>query len=80
MIIFVHSRKDTFKTGEAIKEYFYSKNLLPKLLREDSDSKRILAEIAGRPEAVQSAQLRALLPFGIGIHHAGLERADRALA
>ncbi len=42
IIIFVHSRRDTFKTASALKEMAFSKDELNKILRDDSDSKKIL--------------------------------------
>lgn len=42
MIIFVHSRRDTFRTANYIKETAFAKNASYKILKPDSESKRIL--------------------------------------
>jgi pre-mRNA-splicing helicase BRR2 len=46
------------------------------ILKDDSASREILQTEA---ESVKSSDLKALLPFGLGIHHAGMTRADRTL-
>lgn len=42
IIVFVHSRRETIKTANAIKEMAYAKDELSKFLKEDSDSYKIL--------------------------------------
>lgn len=76
VLVFVHSRKETTKTAKFIKEEAMKNDALSKILRDDSASREILQTEA---EAVKSADLRDLLPFGIGIHHAGMARVDRTL-
>lgn len=49
---------------------------LHKLMREDSQSSAILADQA---EGVKHPDLKDLLPYGFAIHHAGMNRNDRAL-
>lgn len=77
VLIFVHSRKETAKTARALRDMAMSKDLLPKLLKEDGASKEILHTEA--EEAVKNSELRDVLPFGFAVHHAGLTRADRTL-
>ncbi len=78
MIVFVHSRRDTVKTAQTLRETFYAKDELSKLLPEESDSKKVLAAIVER-EDIKSPALKELLEYGIAIHHAGLNRGDRDL-
>ncbi len=76
VLIFVHSRKETAKTAKFIKDEAMRNETLMTILKDDSASREILETEA---EAVKSADLKAILPFGLGIHHAGMTRADRTL-
>lgn len=78
MIIFVHSRRDTVRTANYIKDTAFAKNDLNRIIKPDSESKKIIEAIVER-ETINSKDLKELLPNGIGIHHAGLSRADRDL-
>lgn len=75
-LIFVHSRKETAKTARFLKDEALKNDALMKIIKDDSASREILQEQA---EGVKNADLRDLLPFGFGIHHAGMTRADRTL-
>ncbi|KAL4451451.1 hypothetical protein ABPG75_007113 [Micractinium tetrahymenae] len=76
VLIFVHSRKETAKTARFLKEECLKNDTLAKIMRDDSASREILQTEA---EGVKNADLRELLPYGFGIHHAGMARADRTL-
>ena len=76
VLIFVHSRKETAKTAKFLKDEAMKNETLMNILKDDSASREILETEA---EAVKSEDLKALLPFGLGIHHAGMSRADRTL-
>lgn len=76
VLIFVHSRKETAKTAKFIKEEGLKNDTLLKILKDDSASREILQTEA---ESVKNADLKELLPYGFGIHHAGMTRADRTL-
>ena len=78
MIIFVHSRRDTARTANNLKDTAFAKNELNRLLRPDSQSKKLLEKVVEQ-ETVNSKELKQLLIHGIGIHHAGLSRSDRDL-
>lgn len=78
MIIFVHSRRDTVRTANYLKDTAFAKNDLNRIIKPDSESKKIIEAIVQR-ETINSKDLKELLPNGIGIHHAGLSRADRDL-
>ncbi|CAO2656748.1 Nn.00g055510.m01.CDS01 [Neocucurbitaria sp. VM-36] len=74
MLIFVHSRKETAKTAKYIRDKALEEESIGKILRSDAASREILREEA---ESVQNTDLKDLMPYGFGIHHAGMSRADR---
>ena len=74
MLIFVHSRKETAKTAKYIRDKALEMETIGQILRSDAASRAILSEEA---ESVDDASLKDLLPYGFGIHHAGLSLADR---
>jgi pre-mRNA-splicing helicase BRR2 len=76
MLIFVHSRKETAKTAKYIRDKALEEESIGKILRSDAASREILREEA---EAVQNADLKDVMPYGFGIHHAGMSRADRTI-
>ena len=77
VLIFVHGRKETVKTAREIKNLaMENPQLLAKLIPSDSASKGILDHEASQ---VKTNDVRDLLQFGIGIHHAGLPGPDRSV-
>ncbi|TIA42143.1 Sec63-domain-containing protein [Aureobasidium pullulans] len=74
MLIFVHSRKETAKTAKYIRDKALELDTIGQILKHDAASREILTEEA---ESVTNADLKDLLPYGFGIHHAGMSRADR---
>ena len=74
MLIFVHSRKETAKTAKYIRDKALEMESIGQILRSDAASRAILAEEA---ESVNDPNLKDLMPYGFGIHHAGLSLADR---
>jgi pre-mRNA-splicing helicase BRR2 len=74
MLIFVHSRKETAKTAKYIRDKALELETIGQILRTDAASREILRE---ESEQVQNADLKDLMPYGFGIHHAGMSRADR---
>ncbi|KAJ5085699.1 hypothetical protein N7532_010470 [Penicillium argentinense] len=74
MLIFVHSRKETTKTAKYIRDKAVEMETIGQILRSDAASRAILSEEA---DSVDDAGLKDLLPYGLGIHHAGLSLADR---
>jgi len=74
MLIFVHSRKETAKTARYIRDKAVEMETIGQIMRTDAASRQILAEEA---DAVNDANLKDLLPYGFGIHHAGMGVADR---
>jgi pre-mRNA-splicing helicase BRR2 len=76
VLVFVHSRKETAKTARFIRDMAIEKETITQFVKPDSAVREILNEEAGN---VKDAHLKDLLPFGFGIHHAGMTREDRAL-
>lgn len=74
MLIFVHSRKETAKTAKYIRDKALEMDTIGQILRSDAASREILKEEAN---SAQNADLKDLLPYGFGIHHAGMSRIDR---
>ncbi|KAJ6172280.1 Helicase C-terminal [Penicillium chermesinum] len=74
MLIFVHSRKETAKTAKYITDKAIENETIGQILKQDSASRTYLTEMA---ETVDDPSLKSLLPYGIGIHHAGLSLGDR---
>ncbi|KAL7799156.1 Sec63 Brl domain-containing protein [Trichoderma ceciliae] len=74
MIIFVHSRKETAKTAKYIRDKALEMDTINQILRHDAGSREILAEAASQ---ATDQDLKDILPYGFGIHHAGMNRIDR---
>lgn len=74
MLIFVHSRKETAKTAKYIRDKALELETIGQILRSDAGSREILREEA---ESITNADLKDVMPYGFGIHHAGMTRADR---
>ena len=74
MIIFVHSRKETAKTAKYIRDKALEMETIGQILRSDAGSREALNQEA---DAVTDRELKDLLPYGFGIHHAGMSRPDR---
>ncbi|KAF1992121.1 Sec63-domain-containing protein [Aulographum hederae CBS 113979] len=74
MLIFVHSRKETAKTAKYIRDKALELETIGQILRTDAASREILRE---ESEGISDADLKDLMPYGFGIHHAGMSRADR---
>ena len=72
MLVFVHSRKETGKTARAIRDACLERDTLSYFLKEGSASTEILRTEA---EQVRNPDLKDLLPYGFGIHHAGMSRS-----
>ena len=74
MLIFVHSRKETAKTAKYIRDKAVEEETIGQIMRTDAASRAILSEEA---DASNDANLKDLLPYGFGIHHAGMNVTDR---
>ncbi|ROT36775.1 pre-mRNA-splicing factor brr2 [Sodiomyces alkalinus F11] len=74
MLIFVHSRKETAKTARYIRDKALELDTINQILRHDAGSREVLNEAASQ---ATDRELKDLLPYGFGIHHAGMNRIDR---
>lgn len=75
VIVFVHSRKETFKTAKWIRDKMLENEELNKIVRSDAGSIEILRE---ESDGCKDTGLKDLLPTGFAIHHAGLSKEDRS--
>lgn len=75
LLIFVHSRKETAKTAKYIKDKALELETIGQILRSDAASREVLNEESA---GVTDRDLKDLMPYGFGIHHAGMSRADRS--
>uniref|UniRef100_A0A6G1SEP0 U5 small nuclear ribonucleoprotein helicase n=2 Tax=Aceria tosichella TaxID=561515 RepID=A0A6G1SEP0_9ACAR len=73
ILIFVHSRPDTFKTAEFIKTKALEEQKVPLLVTSEASIERIneYGKNLGH-------KLKELLQFGIGTHHAGMSKYERS--
>ena len=76
ILIFVHSRSETGRTARAIRDALLEQEKLHLLMSNDSTISEILKSEA---EQVSNQSLKDILPYGIGIHHAGMAKVDRTL-
>ena len=76
LIIFVHSRKDTFKTANWLKNKLIEEDKLDSLVNNPGVKEVLKLEA----ENVGNKNLQQILPSGFGIHHAGLNKEERTLA
>lgn len=76
VLVFVHSRKETFATAQMLRDKAIADNSISKFLGDDPASREILL---GESENCQNAELKDLLPYGFAVHHAGLALEDRTL-
>ncbi|SPO00855.1 related to ATP dependent RNA helicase [Cephalotrichum gorgonifer] len=74
MLIFVHSRKDTVKTARYIRDKALEMDTINQILRHDAGNRAVLNEAS---EQTSDKDLKDILPYGFGIHHAGMDRVDR---
>ncbi|CAL1708453.1 unnamed protein product [Somion occarium] len=75
-LVFVHSRKETAKTAKFIRDMAIDKETITQFVKPEGATREILLEEANN---VKDPNLRDLLQFGFGIHHAGMSREDRGL-
>ena len=75
LLIFVHSRKETAKTAKYIRDKALELETIGQILRSDAASREVLNEEAS---GVIDKDLKDIMPYGFGIHHAGMSRADRS--
>lgn len=74
VLIFVHSRAETGKTAKALRDLAVEKDEASYFVKQGGPSQEILLE---EQETAKNADLRDVLSYGFGIHHAGMAREDR---
>lgn len=74
MLIFVHSRKETAKTAKYVRDKALEADTINQILKHDAGTREVLSEAANQ---ATDRDLKDILPYGFGIHHAGMSRADR---
>ncbi|KAL2159202.1 hypothetical protein VTH06DRAFT_2634 [Thermothelomyces fergusii] len=74
MLVFVHSRKETAKTAKYIRDKALEMETIDQIIKHDAGTREVLSEAAN---SVNNADLKDILPYGFGIHHAGMTREDR---
>lgn len=76
VMIFVHSRKDTTRTAQAIKDKAAKMNTLSEF---SCMATKAFAAYAPQVSKSRNDDLRQHFDAGLGIHHAGMLRPDRSL-
>ena len=76
VMVFVHSRKDTVATAKMLYEKAVDDICVE--LFDPSDHPKYDAAVRDM-KSCRAKELRDLLPKGLGVHHAGMARADRNL-
>ncbi|ROW16805.1 hypothetical protein VPNG_01737 [Cytospora leucostoma] len=76
VMVFVHSRKDTVATAKMLYEKAVDDICVD--LFDPSDHPKYEAAVQSM-KTCRAKELRDLLPKGLGVHHAGMARADRNL-
>lgn len=77
VLVFVHARKDTVKTGQMIREKAVEEGELEHF---DSRDNPKLDMFRRELQMSRNREMKELLDSGIGIHHAGMLRTDRNLS
>lgn len=72
-MVFVHARNATMKTANALRELAMQKNHTG-FFEVSEDKQKNAKKIF---EKARAKQLWDLMPYGFGVHHAGLLRCDR---
>ncbi|ORZ33314.1 Sec63 Brl domain-domain-containing protein [Catenaria anguillulae PL171] len=76
VMVFVHSRKDTYKAAQAMRESAMQHDEMHLFDCKDNEQYGYWSQQVGKS---RSAQVKELFQFGFGMHHAGMLRADRTL-
>lgn len=74
VLVFVHSRKETAKTAKFIRDTALEKETITTFIKPDGGTREILQDVAN---TCTDGNLKDLVSFGFGIHHAGMNREDR---
>lgn len=74
VMVFVHARKETVKSAQALKEMAMVEGRIDEFSCADHEHMWMFKRDAGTS---RNRELRELFDFGFGIHHAGMLRSDR---
>lgn len=74
VMVFVHARKETVKTAEALKEAAMTEGVLDRFSCEEHPSYSMFKKEIGES---RNKEMKQLFANGFGIHHAGMLRSDR---
>lgn len=76
VMVFVHSRRDTTKTAQMLKEFAQENGVIESFIGTECKDYHSLTQDILKS---RNRELKDLLPFGFGTHHAGMLRSDRNL-
>ena len=74
VMVFVHARKETVKTAQALREAALSEGMLELFSCEDHPQYNFFRRDVGTS---RNKEMKQLFDDGFGIHHAGMLRSDR---
>ena len=74
VMVFVHSRKETVKTAEMLKELAIKEGTIDAFNCEEHPRFHLYRREIG---ASRNKEMKQLFDYGLGIHHAGMLRSDR---
>ena len=77
IIIFTHSRKDTVKTAEALRDMCMEREMMGLLMKDEATASTEI--LRTQTEVVKEKGLQELLPYAFAVHHAGMNRTDRKI-
>ncbi|KAJ2552560.1 activating signal cointegrator 1 complex subunit 3 [Coemansia sp. RSA 1933] len=77
VMVFVHARKDTVKTAQALRELAMTDGTLDQFTPPDDVP--AAPGLLARVQKSQNRELKELLGSGFSMHHAGMLRSDRTL-
>ena len=76
-LVFTHTRKDTGDTAKALLELATERGQPERFLPGGGSDRNTMEILRQEAEECTDVTLRATIPCGIGLHHAGLSRSDR---
>lgn len=77
IIIFTHSRKDTVKTAEALRDMVMEREMMGLLMKDEGSASTEI--LRSQTEVIKENGLKELLPYAFAVHHAGMNRTDRKI-
>ncbi|KAJ2403754.1 activating signal cointegrator 1 complex subunit 3 [Coemansia sp. RSA 2526] len=77
VMVFVHARKDTVNTAQALRELALADGMLDQFASPENTRQH--AQLVARVGKSRNRELKDLFAQGFSIHHAGMLRSDRTL-